>query len=165
MRYVLGPHFGRSTSSQRILGGRQLSHLLDWLDPLWVLHRTGWKKHTIVLKIKPLSLPDVHKTQDVCELGATVLPFVRSLFCAASRAVPHHVALTRLLRTERSAWAHLKAQMRDPIGLATGSQKEVSCNSTWIHCQLRVRQQAWRQATLLAKMTKPVKVNFLSAAF
>ena len=56
------------------------------------------------------------------------------------------VPLTRLLRTERSG-AHLKAQMRDPIGLATGSQKEVSCNSTWIHCQLRVRQQAWRQAT------------------
>ena len=60
------------------------------------------------------------------------------------------VPLTRLLRTERSG-AHLKAQMRDPIGLATGSQKEVSCNSTWIHCQLRVRQQAWRQATPLPK--------------
>ena len=49
---ILGPHFGRSTSSQHILGGRQLSHLLDWLDPLWVLHRSGWKKHTIVLTFK-----------------------------------------------------------------------------------------------------------------
>ena len=64
--------------------GRQLSHLLDWLDSLWVLHRTTWKKHT-AQKNKPLSLPDVHKTQDVCELGATVLPFVWSLFGAAGR--------------------------------------------------------------------------------
>ena len=36
-------------------------------------------------KRQPLSLPDVHKTQDVCELGATVLPFIRSLFGAAGR--------------------------------------------------------------------------------
>ena len=62
----------------------------------------------------------------------------------------HTMSLTRLLRTERSG-AHLQAQMRDPIRLATGSQKEVSCNSTWIHCQLRVRQQTRRQATLQPK--------------
>ena len=40
------------------------------------------------------------------------------------------VSLTRLLPTERSAWAHLDAQTRDPIRLATGSQKEASCNFT-----------------------------------
>ena len=49
----------------RILEGA-LAHLLDWLDSLWVLHRTKWKQHTIALKVKPLSLPEVHKTQDVC---------------------------------------------------------------------------------------------------
>jgi len=68
--------------------GRQPAHLLNWLDSLWVLHRTKWKQHTIALKVKPLSLPDVHKTQDVCEVGATVLPFVWSLFGAASRPKP-----------------------------------------------------------------------------
>ena len=67
-------------------GGRQLAHLLDWLDSLWVLHRTKWKQHTIAQK--KTRLPDMHKTQDVCELGATVLPFVWSLFGAASRPKP-----------------------------------------------------------------------------
>jgi hypothetical protein len=37
---------------------------------------------------KKTRLPDMHKTQDVCELGATVLPFVWSLFGAASRPKP-----------------------------------------------------------------------------
>ena len=76
--------WGRISSGQHIWG-RQLAHLLDWLDSLWVLHRTEWKQHRIAHKNKPLSLPDVCKTQDVCELGATFLPFVWSLFGAASR--------------------------------------------------------------------------------
>ena len=51
-----------------------------------------WKLDTVAQKKsrQPIlsCLPDVHKTQDVCELGATVLPFVWSLFGAASRPKP-----------------------------------------------------------------------------
>ena len=68
---IIALYLGHISSSQHIWG-RQLAHLLDWLDSLWVLHR----QHTIAHKNKPLSLPDVRKTQDVCELGATFLPFV-----------------------------------------------------------------------------------------
>ena len=46
------------------------------------------KAYDCAKKNKPLSLPDVRKTQDVCELGATFLPFVWSLFGAASRPKP-----------------------------------------------------------------------------
>ena len=43
---MLGSHFFKSAH----FWGRQLAHLLDWLDSLWVLHRTTWKKHTMVRK-------------------------------------------------------------------------------------------------------------------
>ena len=71
--------------------GRQLAHLLDWLDSRWVLHRTKWKQHTIAQN-KLLSLPDVHKTQDVCVLGATVLLFSLYGPCLVLQAVPNRIA-------------------------------------------------------------------------
>ena len=81
--------FGSHSFKPAHFWGRQLAHLLNWLDSLWVLHRTKWKQHTIAQKKATLKLlPDVRNTQHVCELGATVLPFVRSLFGAASRPKP-----------------------------------------------------------------------------
>ena len=62
------------------------------------------------------------------------------------------MSLTRFLRTESSAWAHLKAQMLEKLQL---------------HLDLSTKGEATSLETshAVAKMTQPVKVNFLSAAF
>ena len=79
---IIALYLGHISSRQHIWG-RQLAHLVDWLDSLWVPYHTETAYDCP--KNKPLSLPDVHTTQDVCELGAAVLPFVWSLFGAAGK--------------------------------------------------------------------------------
>ena len=139
--------FGSHSFKPAHFWGRQLAHLLNWLDSLWVLHRTKWKQHTIAQKksnLEAFAWRAQHSTR--LWTGCNGSSFCKVLVWCCKP--PQTMSLTRLLRTKSSAWAHLKAQIRDPIRLATGFQKEVSCNSTWIHCQLRVRQQTRRQATL-----------------
>ena len=152
LRYVLGPHFGRSTSSQRIFGDVNYPISSTGLIPCGSCTEPHGKSIRRK-KRQPLSLPDVHKTQDVCELGATVLPFVRSLFCAASRGPTP-------CRTRGFC------KQKDLHGLTLRHK----CLRSKLQLHLDPLSTKGEAASLetshaVAKMTQPVKVNFLSAAF
>ena len=138
--------------------GRQLAHLLDWLDSWWVLHRTKWKQHTIAQN-KPLSLPDVHKTQDVCVLGATFLLFVWSLFGAASRLKPYRW-LGFCQQKNLHTLTHKRGTQFD--WQQALKKKQVA---TSLCDPLPTKGEATNPETSHAVAKRPVKVVFLSAVF
>jgi hypothetical protein len=108
------------------------------------------EKHTIVLTFK---FAWRAQTQDVCELGATVLPFVRSLFCAASRG-------------PTPCRARGFCEQKDLHGLTL--RHKCLRSKLQLHLDpLSTKGEATSLETshAVAKMTQPVKVNFLSAAF
>ena len=70
------------------------------------------------------------------------------------------MSLTKPLPTERSAWAHLNAQMREPGNRLSKRSK------LQLHLDLSTKGEATSMETshAVAKMAQPVKVNFLLAA-
>ena len=108
----------RSTSSQHILGTSTSPISSTGLIPGAPNHMET--AYDCAKKNKPSSVPCATRNMSVSWVQRF---FLLGPCLALQRS--HTMSLTWFLRTERSA-AHLKAQMRDPIRLATGSQKEVT---------------------------------------